>query len=170
MITLSPVALSQAFYLRDYAKGPFLLWGIALLVLAVRQAALRRSGVMAAAAGAVAGIGYGFRADVAILLPLGIGFLPLASCFALHATAGLTTAYAGTFLLFALPILTLGNGGNVGTLSMQGATEPFRAFLALRPAPYALGWKYSDKLTLSAVTAAERPRHPTPGGQGRRSR
>ena len=52
-------------------------------------------------------------------------------------TAGLTAAYAGAFLLFALPILTLGNGGNVGTLVMQGATEPFRAFLALRPAPYA---------------------------------
>src|SRR5262249_31361373 len=68
--------------------------------------------------------------------------------------------YMGAFLLLALPILTLGNAGNVGTFIMQGATEPFRAFLALRAAPYALGWSYSDELTLSSVAVAKRPLHP----------
>ena len=43
---------------------------------------------------------------------------------------------------------------------MQGATEPFRAFLALRPAPYALGHAYSDELTFSGIAAEERWRRP----------
>jgi hypothetical protein len=159
-LILSPVALGQIFSLRDFSKGPFFLWGISLLVLAAREVAPRRALVWALLAGIIVGVGYGFRADLAILALLGTGFLVLAPRFALPARAGLAATYVGGFLLLASPILILGNGGNVGSLIMQGATEPFRAFLALRPAPYALGAAYSDELTLSSVAAAERPRHP----------
>ena len=159
-LILSPVALGQIFSLRDFSKGPFFLWGIALLVLAAREMSPRRALLWALLAGIAVGVGYGFRADLAILALLGAGFLVVAPRIALPARAGPAATYVGGFLLLASPILILGNGGNVGSLIMQGATEPFRAFLALRAAPYALGATYSDELTLSTVAAAERPRHP----------
>ena len=159
-LTSSPVAIGMVFMLRDYSKAPFFLWAIALLVLAVRAPALRRACLLAGAAGAVAGIGYGFRADLGILLPIGLVFLAIASPLHGRMRLGPSLVYAAGYLLFAAPILTLSNGGNAGSLIMQGATEPFRAFLGLRPAVYALGSTYSDELTLSAVAAAERPLHP----------
>jgi hypothetical protein len=157
-LALSPVAIGQIFALRDFSKGPFLLWTISLIVLAARVVAPRRALLVTLLAGTTAGIGYGFRSDVAILLPLGIGFLAFAPRRRITARAGLVGAYAGSFLLLASPILVLGNSSNVGSLIMQGAAEPFRAFLALCPAPYALGYAYSDELTLSGIAAAERPR------------
>jgi hypothetical protein len=92
-----------------------------------------------------------------ILLPLGLLFLALASRAGLLLRCGGLLAYGLAYLLLAAPILTVSNSG---LLVMQGATEPFRAFLGLRPAPYALGMRYSDELALSAIAAAERPRHP----------
>ena len=157
-IALSPVAIGQIFSLRDYSKAPFLLWTITLLILAARSLSPRHRLLMAALAGICAGIGYGFRTDVVLMLPLGVAFLALAIPGRLRARTGLAALYGGCFLLLASPMLALGNGSNVGTFVMQGATEPFRAFLALRPAPYALGQAYSDELTLSAVAAVERPR------------
>ena len=47
-----------------------------------------------------------------------------------------------------------------GTYAMQGATEPFRVVSGLRPAGYAVGWIYSDEMTLSGVAAAERLEDP----------
>jgi hypothetical protein len=35
-LALSPVAMGQIFALRDFSKGPFLLWTISLIVLAAR--------------------------------------------------------------------------------------------------------------------------------------
>ncbi|GAU83452.1 glycosyltransferase family 39 protein [Bosea sp. BIWAKO-01] len=160
-LAVSPVALGQIFSLRDFSKGPFLLWTISLIVLAARIGAPRRALLVTVLAGIVAGIGYGFRSDVAILLPLGVGFLAFAPQRRMIARAGLVGTYAASFLLLASPILALGNSSNVGSLIMQGATEPFRAFLALRPAPYALGHAYSDELTLSGIAAAERSRRPS---------
>lgn len=164
VITLSPVATSMIFQLRDYAKAPFFLWVIALLVMAVRADETKgrawRAGCVAGVAGFVAGVGYGFRSDLAIMLPLGVVFLAIGSRPQSFARMGAAGSFAAMFLLAAAPILALGNGGNAGMLAMQGATEPFRAFLALRPAPYALGHAYLDELTLSGVAAAEMPRSP----------
>jgi hypothetical protein len=159
-IATSPVAIGLMFRLRDFSKGPFFLWTIVLLVLAAR---VRQQGLalwLALAAGAVAGIGYGFRADLAIMFPLGLIFLGLGRVLRLSARAVLMAAYSCSFLLLALPILTVGNVGNAGSLIMQGATEPFRAFLGLRQAPYALGQAYSDELTLSAIAVVERVSRP----------
>jgi hypothetical protein len=159
-LALSPVAIGLILSLRDFSKGPFFLWGIALLVLTARAPTARRGLPLAVATGVIVGVGYGFRADVGILLPIGLAFQLLVSRLRWWAHAAVLTGYAAGFLLLAAPILALGNGGNVGSLVMQGATEPFRAFLGLRPALYALGQTYSDELTLSSIAASERPRHP----------
>jgi hypothetical protein len=159
-IALSPVAIGQMFSLRDFSKGPLLLWTIALLIIAVRTHSARRAARIATLAAVVAGIGFGFRPDLMIMLPLGSMFLLGAPRWKLLPRAGIVGLYAGILVLLAAPLLALGNGARVGSFVMQGATEPFRAFLALRSAPYALGDAYSDELTLSAIAAAERPRRP----------
>jgi hypothetical protein len=159
-LTLSPVAFGMVFALRDFSKAPFILWGMALTVLAARTNTPKRALTLALAAGVTGGIGYGFRSDVAILLPLGIGFLALASRLHVGFRTLAIAVYALSFVLFAAPSLSIGNGGNFGVPVMQGATEPFRAYLGLTAAPYALGHAYSDELTLTAVAAAERPRRP----------
>lgn len=160
VLVLSPVAIGMVILLRDYSKAPFFLWAIVLLVFAARAYTARRCCALAAFAGAVAGLGYGFRADLGIMLPAGLAFLLIAGHVPLRVRVVTLAAYAAAFLVLAAPMLGLGNSGNAGSLVMEGATEPFRAFLGLRPAPYALGHAYSDELTLSAIAAAERPRHP----------
>ncbi|WP_376098471.1 hypothetical protein ACE7GA_08685 [Roseomonas sp. CCTCC AB2023176] len=147
------------FYLRDFSKGPFFLWAIALLVLGARGTG-GRAVLLAGAAGAVAGIGYGFRSDLALLVPLGLLFLTVASRQRLVPRAASLGAFLGGFLLLAAPVLVQGSGSNGGFLAAQGATEPFRAFALLRPAPYMLGQAYSDELTLSGIAATERLRDP----------
>jgi hypothetical protein len=159
-LTLSPVAIGMIFDLRDYSKAPFFLWSITLLVLAGRATLVRHGLLFALIAGAIGGLGYGFRGDIAIMLPFGLGFLVLASRLDARARLGVAAAYAGGFLLLATPILLQGAEARLGSIVMQGMTEPFRELLALRPAPYSLGNAYSDELTLSAVAAAERPRRP----------
>lgn len=159
-LTLSPVAFGMVFALRDFAKAPFILWAVALTVVAARADTPKRGLMLALAAGVTGGIGYGFRSDVAIMLPLGIAFLAVASRLHLGVRALPIAVYAVSFVLFAAPSLSIGNGGNAGVPVMQGATEPFRTYLGLSAAPYALGHAYSDELTLTGVAAAERPRRP----------
>lgn len=158
-LVLSPVAIGMLFMLRDFSKAPFILLALCLMLRAARAPA-RAALFLAPAAGMMAGLGYGFRTDLAILLPLGLLFLGFTPRLGLAARGGVLAGFAAGFLLLAAPILALGYGGNGGFLVMQGATEPFRGFLGLRPAPYALGQAYSDELTLSGIAAAERPRHP----------
>jgi hypothetical protein len=157
-LIVSPVALGLITNLRDFSKGPFFVWVIVLLVLAGRVASPGRGVLLALAGGVVAGIGYGFRSDLAIILAIGAGFLILSRKSSLLNHLGTTAAYTGGFLLLASPVLALGNSANIGSLIMQGATEPFRAFLELRAAPYALGQAYSDELTLSGIAAEQRAR------------
>jgi hypothetical protein len=159
-LVLSPIALGLIVNLRDFSKGPFFIWAIVLLVLAVRGLRPGQHLLFALLAGAVAGFGYGFRSDLAIMLPIGLGFLILALRLSPLRHAGLLALYAGGFLLLASPMLALGNSAYIGSLIMQGASEPFRAFLELRAAPYALGQAYSDELTFSGVAGDLRPRDP----------
>lgn len=160
LVTVSPIAVSLIFLLRDFAKAPFFLWTLVLVVLALRASTLGRAVPLAAGAAALGGIGYGFRADLVVLLPLGTVALLVASRLGYRARLLTGGSYALVFFLVISPLLGLGNSGNAGALAMQGATEPFRAFLGLRPAPYALGHAYSDELTLTGIAAAERPRRP----------
>lgn len=160
LVTVSPIAVSLIFLLRDFAKAPFFLWTLVLVVLALRAPGLGRAVLLAAGAATIGGLGYGFRADLVVLLPLGTVALLVASRLGWRARLLAGGGYALVFLMVISPLLGLGNSGNAGALAMQGATEPFRAFLGLRPAPYALGHAYSDELTLTGIAAAERPRRP----------
>jgi 4-amino-4-deoxy-L-arabinose transferase-like glycosyltransferase len=164
VLCLSPVSTEMAIFLRDSSKAPFFLWGVAFLLLALRSDTPRSNLTFATLAGAIIGVGYGFRADLAILVP--IGFVVLA----VYAVVGLRThayrllapvLFPAAAILAALPLLLqLNIGTNGGSLAIQGASEYFREYAGMGPAGYALAWTYSDELTLSEVAAAERPKVP----------
>jgi len=163
VLSLSPVALSMIVSLRDYSKAPFFIWGMVFLFVAGRASSRRVTLAAAVSAGAVVGLGYGFRSDLMLLVPVGLLFLTLGLQ---HGTwrrrVWAPMSFIVVALIVAAPVLAPKNayGGGGGTLIMQGATEPFRIFLGLGTAPYNLGWRYSDELTLSSIAADERARDP----------
>ena len=120
-------------------------------------------------AGAVLGLGYGFRTDVLILVPVGalvlmLGVRPLRE-FARPRLGGAAILAPAVFIavlvVVSAPVgelIDVTPGG--GNLLTQDATEPFCIFAGLKPAGYALGWGYSDELTHSGVAAVERERDP----------
>lgn len=161
VLTLSPVMLSMIVYLRDYSKAPFFVWGIVLLLLALRARNSRKMLLWAMLAGAVVGTGYGFRSDGIILLPIGVVVLIFGlGPMTWQLRAGALAAFTAATLLLASPMLTVGNQGGFGTIFMEGMSEPFRVYLDLGAAPYTVGQRYSDELVLSSVAADLRPKDP----------
>jgi hypothetical protein len=160
VLTLSPVMLSMTIYLRDYGKAPFFIWGIVLLVLSVRARSLHATLLCAVVAGAIVGLGSGFRSDVTIMLPIGLLFLAVGVRLWWHRGVA-CASFAAAALLLASPMLTSGGAaGGSGFLLMEGLSEPFRAYLSLGVVPYDFGPRYSDELVMSSIAAELRPSDP----------
>ena len=165
LLAVSPLATAVlAASIRDYAKAPFLLWSLVLLVLALRAGTARRLLMLGAGLGAVVGLGAGFRGDIVEIFPLGVFALTLGQWRGAVPIAGRLCAAAAFLVLSALLMapLKVGVNGAAGALWMQGATEPYRWQLHLPPAPYDLGERYSDELTYSGISADLR--RPDPAG------
>lgn len=150
-IAVSPIAVSMLFVLRDYTKAPFIVWSVVMIIAAIRARSARRALGLTAAAGALVGIGSGFRADVIVLM---LPFTIAALCLSMR-LVGRLSAVAILFAAFtvtASPWLWTASGLGASAL-LQGATEGFHRHLMLGSAAYDFGAKYSDELTLSAVAA-----------------
>ncbi|MGN6117460.1 MAG: glycosyltransferase family 39 protein [Nitrobacter sp.] len=163
VLALSPIAVAFLPYLRDYAKAPFICWALALILIAVRSRTTAHFVLAALLAGATIGFGIGFRADIVVVLPLAL----LAAVVgpdgprvgALARLAAVAAVVAG-FALPAFPILSQARGGGLGAMALEGASQPFLSYLAIRPAPYDIGDRYSDELTISGIAADIRSTHP----------
>lgn len=154
-LALSPTTLGMLYDLHDYPKGPFIIWAIALLLLAIRTERARCALLASIIAGSVLGFGAGFRMDTLVLLPIGVVLLAVGLRPPVHSWRSCSFAVAAFVLsagVLAAPVYRLGFGG-VGSLVMEGATDPFVRFLGVGPSPYSLGWAYSDELTLSTIAA-----------------
>ena len=163
VLSMSPAATEMAIYLRDSSKAPFFIWALVFLMLALRPHRRGLSMVFAALAGAIVGIGYGFRADSAIIAPIGAAVLTIAGLVGLRANPFRILApvvFLGAAVLLALPALGPTNILGGGSLPMQGASKSFRDYAGIEPAGYALAWAYSDELTLSEIASAQRPKAP----------
>ena len=169
MLCLAPLTVGMSIYLRDFSKAPFFVWAIVFLILAIREQKFGRVLTLAMVSSAVIGIGYGFRADLVVLFPIGalvlsIGARPLSR------STGKPIWLAGIFA----PIIFLASGlitsapvwmqsdiaNNGGSSIIQGASEYFRTSSGLSRTSYTVGWTYSDELTLSGIAAKERPKIP----------
>nr|CAD6436811.1 hypothetical protein REQ54_04100 [Rhizobium sp. Q54] len=168
-LTLSPVGLPIVLSLRDYGKAPFFIWAVAFLVLALKTRSLGKIVLSTAVSGLMVGIGCGFRADLIILLPVGIATLLIAferRLLAMRATGA--CVYAAVAFGSAFPILSAGNSGTHRPVIIQGMSDPFRDYLRLEPSIYSFGDQYSDELVLSSIAADEALKlHDWEAGEGR---
>ena len=164
VLVFSPAHTQMVVFLRDYSKAPFFIWALFFLILAMRLKSLRLSAGSAALAGAAIGVGYGFRVDLIVLLPIGALSLIISSVQhwrrPLYFVAPACALVLSTLLVAGPLMLRHDLGASGGSLVMQGAAQPFRSDLNLDPAGYSLAWVYSDELTLSEVAAAMRSDYP----------
>lgn len=71
VFAVSPLQFSMLPELRDYSKAPFLLAAFLVTGLLIRSPVSRRRALaLAATAGLVTGVGYGFRSDLTLVVPL----------------------------------------------------------------------------------------------------
>ena len=144
--------------LRDYAKGPFLLATILLMGALVMGSADRRRIVgLSALAGAVIGIGLGFRFDLVIAV------LPFALTVALLVPSSVTLstrilALAAFVALLAAATVPLsrgssGEGSNAGHVALLGLSADFDRPLRVEPSIYEFAGQYNDSLAFSIINS-----------------
>ncbi len=157
MVT-SSLQLLNLPHLRDYSKAPFTLALVLILGWMVTRP-VRRSTVLllAAAYGAVLGLGYGFRTDLLINLPVMaivlFGFLEGGISKNLVLKAAATALFVGAFVAVSWPITSAvyKKGGCQWHVALLGLQSPFDARLRLTPAPYEYGYAYADGYVIRGV-------------------
>src|SRR5262249_52012232 len=154
---VSPIVLVQLANIRDYSKVPFFVAALALTaVVAVRPLQRRARIAASAAAGAIVGIGFGFRTDLIVVVPL---FVASVALFAGHRpwtgladNARAVAAFLLAAIITSAPILlrVSGGGSNPYHVFLLGYTDPYRATLRLNVPPYDMGLTYSDQYVEAA--------------------
>ncbi len=166
VVTLSPASLAQLLSVRDYSKAPFVLAALLILaILVLRPMTRGATWALAALYGAVVGLGYGFRGDLAIMVPFGAvmvgAFLP--GAWRSHAVrnAAAVAALVAAFLTVAFPVLRgLDKGGCQFHVALLGLTTPLTDELALTPPLYRFGDNLTDTFAILKVgDYAARVRH-----------
>jgi hypothetical protein len=160
-LSVSKLHLGYLPSLRDYAKAPFTLILIFLLGLLVkRRTTWRGTLAIAAAYGAILGIGYGFRTDFLADVPLFfltlIGFLEggLFRNMRLKIAAG--AVCAATFLVTAWPVVASvsRSGGCQWHTVLLGFSKDFAGPLDVDDPPYDLSRQYLDEFVFTTVTSS----------------
>lgn len=160
----SPLQLSYLNQFRDYSKIPFILATLWLLGLELKkQRPFRIRLFYSILAGAITGFGYGFRADLLVLVPFG---------FLLYLTLGrrnskrpflkvliLGCTFVASFIFVASPILN--TGSKLGSCSwhfpLLGTADLFNAKLGLNQGSYGFIPEYNDRAAaFVAASYAER--------------
>ncbi len=160
--------LQNAPHLRDYAKVPFALAAIWLCGLLVkRRPAPAVVCAIALAAGVVLGVGYGFRSDLFIYIPLFL--LLLFACLEggirqhLRVKLGAAGLFLAAFVLAAWPILSAisNDGGCEWHVVLLGFATPFDGDMRMEPGPYQIGYTYLDGFVYHSVSGFAGRRDPS---------
>ena len=156
--------------LRDYAKAPMMLVLLALLgLLVLGRTSWKRTVGIAAAYGAVLGIGYGFRSDfVAYFPPLFISLLFVRGGIVrqLPIKAAAAIVCVGAFFLTAWPVLSTLAASKPGCqwhVVLLGFAPQFDRPLGVAPAPYEVARGYSDEWEYTTTTSYAARVHPGTG-------
>ena len=159
-LSVSPLQLANLPNLRDYAKAPFTLALLVILVaLVVRPRRGRDVLLLALAYGVILGIGYGFRTDLLIDIPpllIAIAFfLPGGVLRNAAVKAGAVVCFATGFLIAGWPIIStvVGSGGCQWHVALLGLTSPFDAALGVHGGSYGWGHLYNDNYVWANVTS-----------------
>jgi hypothetical protein len=157
VVLVSPVAISMLSNLRDFSKAPFVVWGVVLLVVAIRSRRPRTVLVIAGLLGLVVGVGTGFRADVKLMLMIAIIVL----AFGLD-RAGLNLRFRiASLFVFAAVSGTLNLASEIKPHGGIGAPELIRSFFGIsRPTGLVI-----TPCRAGPAAGMEKCGHvPTPGG------
>ncbi len=162
-LAVSSIHLQNLPHLRDYAKAPFTLALIFLLfTLVAGRVTWRRLLTISAAYGVVLGIGYGFRSDFLIDIPL------FALTVGLFLDGGLRrhipqklaagAVCAAAFALTAWPVIRAveEGGGCQWHAVLLGLTDGPSDALMVTRAPYRFGHDFSDGYVYATATAYAR--------------
>lgn len=160
LLCVSPLQLANLPNLRDYAKAPFTLALIAILVaLAVRPLRPRAILLASLAYGLILGVGYGFRTDLLIDIPpfivVALLFLPGGVLNNLPLKAAAVGLLVGGFFIAAWPIIrsVTSGGGCQWHFPLLGLSDPFNTALGVRGGSYGWGHLYKDEYVWATVSA-----------------
>jgi hypothetical protein len=159
VVAISPTQLEYLPQLRDYSKAPFVLGMLlAAAIVATRPLRRRQLAVVCAAAGAVAGVGLGFRPDMLAVVPFFLLAVAFLTPGRLRETwRGRLAGVVAFLLVFALvgsPMLRLyGQGGNTAFFATHGLMEPFTHGLGLKQDLYQTGYVYDDGYNYETILA-----------------
>lgn len=158
IVATSNFHLVQIAHFRDYAKTPFMLALIFLTLLLVREGSKWNRVTISVLLGAVFGIGFGFRTDILLFLPLIalaiLFFTQAAWNFEGLAERGLAAfSFAATATLLAFPILgSLSEGSNTFHVILLGLTPDFLEALDLNEGQSFLPF-YNDSYLVHTLSA-----------------
>jgi hypothetical protein len=146
LLTVSPANLTHLLSLRDYSKAPFALGAIFVLaLLVIRPMRPRTTILLAAAFGAIVGIGWGFRGDLIVFAPFGILVALFGVPASLPQRAMVAAAMFATFVIVAIPVLAgMSSSGCQFHLALLGLTTPVLRELGIAPAPYQFSDQFLD--------------------------
>jgi hypothetical protein len=158
-ITVSAVHLGNLPSLRDYAKAPFILVLILIVGhLAKRVDRPRSMLALAALFGGTLGIGFGFRNDILIVVPvflavvLGWGLPRDVSAIGMRLVA---LAVAGaTFAIASWPITSAyARGSNSSHVALMGLMPPFEQPLGIAGSVYEWGHVFRDEFAETLINS-----------------
>ncbi len=163
-LSTSPALLAICPSIRDFSKAPFLVGVVLLLGWLVRQ---KRSAPVligcAAAAGAVAGIGLGFRQDLMLAAPLAVTTLLLAVPLSTERPARVRLAAVAVFLAVFLaagwtPLrgTRMDKGSATAQAFVQGVSQDAEDRMDFGYASYVHHHSYSDSLDFTIVNTYAR--------------
>ncbi len=167
-VSISPLNVLNLANLRDYARAPFMLALIAFaLAVGLRRWTTRGLLLLSAGYGVVAGIGYGFRADVVIEIPL---FVIAVLLFLEGPTTiprpllkiGALSVAALTFAVSIWPQsrYTAPSGGNLWHVALIGFMPEYGDALGVENPTYHWGVTGTDELIQLTVGDYARRLHP----------
>jgi hypothetical protein len=143
--------LNNLPHLRDYAKAPFTLALILILGLLVTRPPSRGTLVSGLAYGAVLGVGYGFRTDFLICLPVFplvlFAFAPGGITRNLRLKVASALVFLAAFVVVSWPVTSrvYAKGGCQWHVTLLGLQPHFDGLLGVIPAPYEFGAAYLDE-------------------------
>ena len=158
-VMVSAVHLGQLPGLRDYAKAPFIL-GLLLIAahLATRVDRPRPLFALAALFGATLGVGFGFRNDIVIMLPVFLAALlmwdPPRDGRVIGLRLAALAAAAAAFAIAAGPILAAyARGSNSGHVALMGLMQPFEEPLGITGSVYEWGHFFRDDFANTLINS-----------------
>jgi hypothetical protein len=159
-LCVSTVQLTNLPNLRDYAKAPFTLALVLILVaLVVRPWRTRDVLLLSLGYGLVMGVGYGFRTDLLVNIPPFLATVALFMPGGIVRHPGMRLAAVGVFafgfLAAGWPIITTvaSGGGCQWHVFLLGLTSPFNDALGVAGGSYGWGHLYKDEYLWATVSS-----------------